>query len=159
MSQPKREWLSLIGFLVICYLVEAAAGAITALNVDSWYPSITKPSWNPPEWVFGPVWTALYTFMGFAAWGVWLQRHQKPVKLALTLFFAQLFLNGLWSFLFFGFHWLGVAMVELFLLWCAILATILAFWQVEKRAGILLIPYLLWVSYAFALNVAIWWLN
>jgi len=124
-----------------------------------WYGSLKKPSWNPPGWIFGPVWTALYTMMAVAAWLVWRQggwaRQRKP----LLMFLGQLVLNALWTPLFFGLHRTGVAFAEIILLWLAIAWTITAFWHVHRAATWLLAPYLVWVSFAAVLNGTLWRLN
>jgi len=148
----------LAGFLVVCLATGLLGGWVTAQSVSSWYPTLVKPSWNPPAWVFGPVWTALYVMMAVAAWRVW--KRQGPGKhRALFLFFGQLFLNGLWSFLFFGAQSPGLALVDIAVLWLALAATILAFFSRDRLAGVLMIPYLAWVSFAVVLNLAIWRLN
>lgn len=148
----------LAGFLVVCLVTGLLGGWVTAQSVGSWYPTLVKPSWNPPAWVFGPVWTALYVLMAVAAWRVW--RRQGPGRRrALFLFFGQLFLNGLWSFLFFGAQSPGLALVDIAALWLALATTALAFFSRDRLAGILMIPYLAWVSFAAVLNLAIWRLN
>ena len=148
--------LALAGWIVLSFCVAGVAGAA---RPGAWYRGINKPSWNPPDWVFAPVWSLLYTLMGIAAWLVWQQRAKTAVQLALGLFVVQLLCNALWSWLFFGWHRMGVAMLELMVLWCLILATIVAFWQVRPLAGGLLIPYLTWVSFAGFLNYTLWRLN
>ena len=124
-----------------------------------WYAGIQKPAWNPPSWVFGPVWSALYAMMGVAAWGVWREGGWPLQKRALGWFLAQWALNFLWTPLFFGLHRMGWAFVEMLLLWTAIAMTITAFWRVRRWAAILLCPYLAWVSFAAVLNGTLWWLN
>ena len=148
--------LALAGWIVLSFGVAGESGAA---RPGAWYRGINKPSWNPPDWVFAPVWSLLYTLMGVAAWLVWQQRAETAVQLALGLFVVQLLCNALWSWLFFGWHRMGVAMLELMVLWCLILATIVAFWQVRPLAGGLLIPYLTWVSFAGFLNYTLWRLN
>ena len=151
-----NKWLVLAGLLILCLGVGAVGGWITAPAVVEWYPTLNKPSFNPPNWVFGPVWTALYIMMAIAAWLVWQQGNAKA---ALTLFFAQLALNSAWSFLFFGARstWLGL--VGIAMLWLALLATVIAFFQKSKTAGFIMLPYMAWVSFAAALNFAFWQLN
>ncbi len=140
--------------------VGGLSGMATARGVATWYPTLAKPSFNPPAWVFGPVWTMLYIMMGVAAFLVWRQGlATEGVKLALTVFVVQLALNGLWSILFFGMHAPGWAFLEIILLWLAIGATVWLFWLVVPAAGMLLLPYLAWVSFAAVLNGSIWMLN
>ena len=127
--------------------------------MGDWYAALHKPSWNPPPWVFGPAWTFLYITMAVAAWVVWREGGWKAQRRALGLFIVQWFLNALWTPLFFGAHLPGVAFGEIVLLWLAIAATLVAFWRVKKAAGLLLVPYLAWVSFAAALNFTIWRLN
>lgn len=127
--------------------------------MGDWYAALHKPSWNPPPWVFGPAWTFLYITMAVAAWLVWREGGWKAQRRALGLFIVQWFLNALWTPLFFGAHLPGVAFGEIVLLWLAIAATLVAFWRVKKAAGLLLVPYLAWVSFAAALNFSIWRLN
>jgi len=126
---------------------------------DDWYASLEKPSWNPPGWVFGPVWTALYTMMAVAAWLVWRRGGFAAQRLPLGLFMVQLAFNALWTPLFFGFHWIGTAFVEILLLGLAIAATLAAFRSVSRLAMWLLVPYLAWVSFAAVLNYTLWRLN
>jgi translocator protein len=148
-----NKWLVLIGLLVLCLAVGGGAGFLTAQSVVTWFPTLVKPSFNPPAWVFAPVWTTLYIMMALAAWLVWLR------KGSLVLFYVQLALNFAWSLLFFGLHSPAMALVDIVALWVAILLTLLAFWKVDRRAGWLLVPYLAWVSFAGVLNASIWWLN
>jgi translocator protein len=155
-----KPWLALMGFLAICLLAGVLGGQVTAQSVTDWYPLIVKPSWNPPSWVFAPMWTALYVLMAVAAWLVWRRNARHPrVRLAIILFFVQLFLNALWSFVFFGAHEIGLAALNIAALWLVLAATIWAFFLVSTWAGALMLPYLAWVSFAGALNFAIWRLN
>jgi len=141
-------------------VVGGLSGYATAGGVSTWYPTLVKPSFNPPAWVFGPVWTLLYIMMGVAAFLVWRQGPAaEGVRLALAAFVIQIVLNGLWSILFFGLQTPGWALVEIILLWLAIVATLVLFWRVVPAAGVLLIPYLAWVSFATVLNASLWWLN
>lgn len=151
----------IIVMIVTCVVVGAISGLLTQKGVDTWYPTIEKPSFNPPNWVFAPVWTTLYVLMGIAAGLVWheMDRQKETVKKGLTFFAIQLGLNALWSFLFFGLHNPFLAFIEIILLWLMIYETFVQFNKVNKIAGYLFIPYLLWVTFATALNAAIWWLN
>jgi len=136
------------------------SGYATARGVADWYPTLTKPSFNPPAWVFGPVWTLLYIVMGVAAFLVWRKGLDADgVRIALAVFAVQLALNGLWSILFFGMRAPGLALAEIILLWVAIGITTVLFWRVTAAAGTLLLPYLAWVSFAPVLNASLWWLN
>jgi len=151
-----RQVIALIGWLLLCF---AAATSAVFVSVDGWYTTLNKPSWNPPSWLFGPVWSLLYIMMAVAAWLVWRKGGWAMQRWPLSLFLVQWLLNALWTPLFFGMHLLGVALVEIVLLWIAIAATIHAFWRVSKPAGWLLVPYLVWVSFAAFLNFTIWRLN
>lgn len=150
--------------LVIAIAVSLLAGIIgsvfTTSSVSSWYLTLTKPDLNPPSYVFGPVWTTLYALMGIAAFLIWKKGlDRKDVKVALGIFIIQLVLNTLWSIIFFGLHSPGAALVEIVFLWLAILATIIAFYKISRAAAYLLLPYILWVSFAAYLNYSIWVLN
>jgi translocator protein len=149
--------MALLAFLAVCFVVAGIGGAVTRTSVDTWYPTLAKPAFTPPDWVFGPVWTVLYAMMALAAWLVW--RRTGWQGWALTLFFVQLALNLLWSILFFGLRLVGLAMVDIVVLVIVIALTTIAFWRVDRRAGLLFVPYLIWVIYAGALNGAIRHLN
>lgn len=153
----QNQWFVLCGFILLCLVVGAIAGMFTAGAVTTWYPTLVKPPFNPPNWAFAPVWTALYIMMAVAAWRVW--RKGAQLRGALGLFFIQLALNFLWSFLFFGAHALGLALAEIALLWLAIGATTIIFLKIDRPAGLLFVPYWAWVSFATLLNASIWWLN
>jgi len=141
-------------------LVGGLSGFATARGVQVWYPTLVKPSFNPPSWVFGPVWTVLYVMMGISAFLVWQKGwNHRAVRAALILFTIQLVLNGLWSVLFFGVQSPGLAFLEILILWAFIAGTTVQFWRVDPLAGTLLLPYAAWVSFAAVLNGAIWMLN
>jgi translocator protein len=150
---------SWVGFFFWVALSFAAAGASSRFPPGDWYAHLAKPAFNPPAWVFAPVWTLLYLVMGIAAWLVWRERRVTGVAKALALFLVQLILNAAWSWLFFGLHRIGWALVDLAALWLAIGATLLAFWARRPLAGLLMLPYLLWVSFAALLNFQLWRLN
>lgn len=154
-----KTWLMLIVFLFLCLGAGSLAGFLTARGVREWYPHLRKPPGTPPNWVFGPVWTTLYVLMAIAAWLVWRDYGWRGGRPALFLFFAQLGLNMAWSGIFFGARLPGVAFAEIFLLWLAILFNILVFHWLTPLAALLLLPYLLWVTYAGYLNFGIWRLN
>ncbi len=152
------SYLKLILSITVCLAVGGISGFVTANEIPGWYVNISKPSFNPPNWIFGPVWTALYIMMGIAFFLVW--KSNVPVKEKAYLFFGlQLILNFFWSILFFSMHALGVALIEIILMWVSILLTIVSFYPISKPAAYLLIPYLLWVSFASVLNFSIWKLN
>ncbi len=145
---------------VISLLVTfSAAWFGSRFKPNAWYQGLSKPSWNPPNAVFAPVWTVLYLLMAIAAWLVWKRDGLSSAAMPLTLFTVQLVLNAVWSWLFFGRHNIQAALIDLLLLWAFVLATIASFYAVEPLAAILLIPYLLWVSFAGSLNWTIWRLN
>ena len=158
-SRPKYPWLGLVVFLVVCFGAAGIGGAVTTPKIGSWYATLVKPSWNPPNWIFGPVWSALYLGMAVAAWLVWRQGGLGGAAMPLALFGVQLVLNVLWSCLFFGIQNPGLAFIEVLLLWTAIAATMVAFWFRSTVAGLLFVPYLAWVSFASVLNFVIWRLN
>ena len=152
----------LVGLLVAIAVCFAAAGIGSLATVDAiptWYAALHKPSWNPPNWIFGPVWSLLYLMMAVAAWLVWRTAGWSGAPLALGLFAVQLVLNVGWSLVFFGLHRPGWAFAEIVVLWGAILATLLLFWPIRPIASLLLTPYLAWVTFAGGLNHAIWRLN
>ncbi|MCI9845197.1 TspO/MBR family protein [Flavobacterium pectinovorum] len=147
--------------LVVCLAVGYSASIITRPSVAEWYPTIEKPFFNPPNWIFMPVWTLLYILMAVAAGLVWdkIKEQKEEVKKALGFFIIQLTLNAVWSYLFFGLKNPMLALIEIALLWLLIYETYLKFTKINKTAGYLLIPYLAWVGFAAILNTAIWWLN
>jgi len=147
--------------VVTCLAIGYLSSIVTKSSVDTWYPTIIKPSFNPPNWVFPIAWTTLFVFMGIAGGLVWDKIKIKPdeVKKALVFFAIQLALNALWSLLFFGLRNPMLAMIEIILLWLMIYETFVKFNKIDKISGYLFVPYLLWVSFAAVLNVSIWWLN
>lgn len=145
-------------FILVCQAV-GLAGALTT-DTGAWYDALDKPAFTPPGWLFGPVWTLLYALMGIAAFLVWRQGTERPdVRRALGLFVAQLVLNGIWTPVFFGAESAAGGAVVIVALWVVLLLTVVAFFRIERVAGWLLVPYLLWVSYAAALNLTIWAMN
>ena len=144
--------------LLICSLASFSAGWFgSQFKPGVWYQTLQKPSWTPPSIAFPIAWTILYTLMGVASWLVWKKReNNSAVSVALFFFAVQLVLNALWSWIFFGRHQLGWALLEMGALWLMIAATAYSFWRISATAGFLLVPYLFWVSFAFILNLAIW---
>jgi tryptophan-rich sensory protein len=155
-----QRWPGVILTVLICEGVGALAAVATQSSVGVWYPTLAKPGFTPPSWLFGPVWTALYALMGIAVWLVGRRGwHTEGVQHAVGLFVLQLGLNGLWSFAFFGFRSVSGGLVVIVLLWVAIALTLRRFAQLHRAAGWLMVPYLLWVTYAAVLNGTIWWMN
>ena len=153
------EIISLIVFLIVCLSVSGVGGAITATSVDTWYQALEKPAFNPPDWVFAPVWTALYLFMGVAAWRIWRFRALMAARIALLVFGLQLCLNVGWSFLFFGLQQINFGLVEIVILLFGIISNMILFWRLDRFAGLLFVPYVAWVSYATILNASLSFLN
>jgi benzodiazapine receptor len=150
----------LLGSIVVCQAVGGLGGIWTAKDVREWYPTLEKPSFNPPNWLFGPVWSLLYALMGASAWLTWRHADERAVKhAALQLFSIQFALNSLWSFIFFRLHSPRWAFFEIVMLWGAIGMTLVAIWKINRLAGMLFLPYLLWTSFAVLLNFRIWRLN
>ena len=154
----QKQVMGFAGWLVVCF-VAAAIGGAASVQAGPFYTQLVRPGWAPPASLFGPVWTALYALMAIAAWLVWRVNGFRAARRALTLFLVQLALNALWSWLFFGWHRGGLAFADIVLLWALIVATVIAFWRIRPWAGALLLPYLLWVSFASALNYSVWQLN
>ena len=142
-------------------LMTGFVGSFSTMNsVKTWYADLSRPSFTPPDWTFGVVWPILYVMMGISVFMIWNRGLDKrKVKVALGLFVLQLVLNGLWTPIFFGLHMIALALIEIVLLWIAILLTILVFWRISKAATFFLFPYILWVSFAAILNTALWYLN
>lgn len=147
--------------VIICLAIGYFSGTVTREAITDWYPTLIKPSFNPPNWIFAPVWTALYIMMGIAAGLVWnkIEVQKEAVKKALIFFAIQLALNALWSYLFFGLHNPMLAGLEIIVLWLMIYETYAQFSKINKIAGYLFLPYIAWVSFAAILNFSIWWLN
>ena len=146
--------------IAICLIVEVSSGLITQGSVNTWYKTLIKPDFTPPKWIFAPVWSLLYLMMGFA-WGHinTISSKSPIIKKANILFIIQLSFNTVWSIIYFGFHNIGYALADIILLWLALILTIYQFFKISKLSGWLLMPYLLWTSYAAVLNASIWHLN
>jgi len=154
----QKEIIGFAGWLIVVFFA-AAIGAAASVQAAPFYSQLARPDWAPPPSIFGPVWTVLYALMGIAAWLVWRTGGFQLSRFALSLFLVQLALNALWSWLFFGWHLGALAFADIVLLWALVAATALAFWRIRPLAGALLIPYLLWVSFASVLNYSVWQLN
>ncbi len=155
-----QKILKIVLVVAVCVTIGYLSGMITRESITTWYPTLVKPVFNPPNWIFAPVWTLLYIMMGIAAGLVWTSgSDEQTTKKALGFFAIQFGLNALWSYLFFGLHNPFLALIEIILLWLMILETYNLFKKIDKTAGLLLLPYLAWVSFAAILNASIWWLN
>lgn len=160
MIASARRAAALALSLAVCFAVALGNRVVTATAVDGWYQGLAKPPFNPPDWLFAPVWNILFVLMAVAAWRIW---EHVPAgihrRTALALFGLQLVANLLWSTLFFGLQQAGGALVEILVLEALIVVTMVVFWHHDRVAGLLLAPYAAWVAFAIALNTAIWWLN
>jgi len=141
---PIKQTIALIAILVICFAAAGLGSVATTPNIPTWYATLAKPSWNPPNWLFGPVWTILYLCMAVAAWLIWRQGGLRQARWPLTLFAVQLALNAAWSWIFFWFHLPGAAFIDVLALLAAIAVTTIAFWPRSLGAGVLMLPYLAW---------------
>lgn len=149
----------LLGFILLCLLAGIIGSIFTTSNIPTWYESLNKPSFNPPNWLFAPVWTTLYILMGISAFLIYKKGLKKDIKFALGIFGLQLIFNTLWSILFFGLNSPLLGLICIIILWCLIVFTIKLFYKISKTAAYLLIPYIIWVSFATILNYFIWVLN
>jgi len=156
---PGRDILGLLGFLGLSLFVSGLGAAITASSVGNWYQTIEKPAFNPPDWVFAPVWTSLFIMMAVSAWRIWRRAGFKNARSALALYGLQLGLNLGWSAVFFGFQQIRPALAEIIVLLVVLIATTIAFWRIDRISGILFVPYVLWVGFATLLNASLWLLN
>lgn len=150
-----KKWLRLVASIFACQLAGIIGSLFTSQSIPTWYATLQKPWFSPPNWVFGQVWITLYTLMGISLFWIW----KKSDRLAISLFSFQLFLNAIWSIIFFGIRNPMLAFFEIIVLWIAILATIVKFYMIDKKSGIILLPYILWVTIATILNYYIWILN
>ncbi|MBT8399679.1 MAG: tryptophan-rich sensory protein [Rhodothermia bacterium] len=153
-----RRIAGLLAWLLTAFAA-AAVGGLASAESSEFYRELVRPSWAPPGWLFGPVWTVLYALMGVAAWLVWRERGFSGARTALVLFIVQLVFNAAWTWIFFVWRQGALAFAEILVLWGLILATLVLFWRVNRLAGALLVPYLAWVSFAAALTLAMWRIN
>jgi tryptophan-rich sensory protein len=150
----------LVAIILLCLATGFLGSLFTRQSIPNWYADLQKPSFNPPDWIFAPVWTILYLMMAVSAFIILSKDlHNPKVKIALIAFLIQLLLNGLWTPIFFGAHLIFVALIEIIILWLSIILTIVLFWKISIPASLLLLPYILWVTFAAVLNAAIWLLN
>src|SRR3954470_3921179 len=159
MVARSSRWPALFGFLAVTAIAAGIGSTATIRNVQSWYPTLAKPSWTPPSALFGPVWTALYIAMSVATWRVWRKQTGSAAHAVLRSFLAQLTLNALWSVLFFGMRRPDLALIDIGALWVVIVVMLVRFWPADRIAGVLWTPYVAWVTFASALNAAVWRLN
>lgn len=155
----KSNVLKLIVSIVLPLSIGAIAGIFTSEAIPGWYATLNRPSFNPPNWLFGPVWTTLYLLMGVSLYLIWKQEKSKERNLAMLVFIVQLVLNFAWSFIFFYFNKISFAFAEIILLWLSILLMIIRFYRIKPIAAYINIPYLLWVSFAAILNLSFYLLN
>jgi tryptophan-rich sensory protein len=155
----KKYLLPLLISILIALLAGFIGSFFTTSSISTWYAFINKPFFSPPNWIFAPVWSFLYILMGISAFLIWQKRDNSKIKPAMIFYGIQLVLNTLWSIIFFGMHNPGLALLEILILWVFISITLIEFYRINKTAGLLFIPYLLWVSFASILNYAIWILN
>lgn len=155
--QPPRTWPALLGFIVLVAAISALGGWITSTSVSTWYAALDKPAWTPPGWLFGPVWTLLYAMMAVVAWRLWLVRKDRPdARFTLALWFTQLALNCVWSFLFFGLRSPAAGLLDIAALLLVIVWIELRLLRTHRTHALLWAPYILWVGFASALNLSIW---
>jgi translocator protein len=155
----KSRWFALALFVLLAFAAAGIGAAATSTSVQTWYAGLRKPSWGPPNWLFAPVWTTLYILMAVAAWRAWHIGPHASARRTVSLYSAQLTLNALWSVLFFGLRQPGAALVEVIGLWTILVILFVRFWRIDRLAGALWLPYVVWVSFAAALNAAVWSLN
>jgi benzodiazapine receptor len=155
----RSRWLPLALFLTLAFATALVGGIATATSVHSWYLTLNKPSWSPPNWIFGPVWSLLFVLMAVATWRVWKIDSSKAARRTVTLYSAQLTLNALWSVLFFGLRRPDYALIDVIALLALLLFILLRFWRSDRGAAALWVPYVAWVGFAAVLNLAIWQLN
>ncbi len=158
LQSKQRQYMGLVGWFIVSFAA-SAVGAVASIQARSFYGQLAQPEWAPPSWLFGPVWTMLYALMAVAAWLVWRSGGFRANRIALSLFLIQLALNAVWSWFFFAWRRGDLALADIVLLWVFVVATLASFWRVRPLAGALLVPYLLWVSFAFVLNYSLWQLN
>jgi tryptophan-rich sensory protein len=158
MKRQHAQWLVLALFLLLVFATGALGSIFTAKAIPAWYADLHRPSWSPPNWLFGPVWTVLYILMAVAVWLVW-RKGGSGARPAILLWAVQLVLNGVWTPIFFGLHEIGWALADIVALWAAIGATAAAFRRVSRPAAGLMLPYLAWVTFATVINYALWRMN
>lgn len=154
-----NKWIKLIACILICQLAGIIGSLFTISSITSWYAKLYKPTFIPPDWLFGPVWLILYTLMGISLYLIWNEKSKSKIKIPLTLFFIQLVLNVLWSIMFFGFQLIFYGLVEIIIMWVYIAQTMFSFYRISRKASLILVPYIAWVTIATLLNYFVWILN
>ncbi len=157
--KQKKLWIAFGGFILLCLIVQIIGSFWTKESVSTWYPTLVKPSWTPPDWIFGPVWSFLYILIAVSGWLIYRAEYSHQRTVALIFYGAQLAVNFIWSFLFFSLRSPILGLIDIVLLCILIILTIIKAWRVNRLASLLLIPYLAWVLYATTLNIGIWLLN
>ena len=159
-NSDKKNILWLFFFISLCLIFgNGLGGYFTFISVETWYQTLNKPNFNPPDWVFGPVWTTLYILMGISVWLVWKRKPSADRTIGIRIFWVQLFFNILWTYIFFGIQKIGLSFLEIIFLIFLILSNVIYFLKIDKIAGYLLIPYLIWILYTSILTYNIWILN
>ncbi len=158
-DSSRRSLIAFGVFFAETAFVYVVSGIVTASTVGDWYQTLRKPTFNPPDWLFTPVWSVLFLMIALGGWMAWRAAAGRQRRAVVSSFGVQLGLNCLWSILFFGLQWIGAALVEIVVLWVSILWTIRVFWSIDRRAALLFVPYACWVAFAIVLNAAIWMLN
>ena len=153
-----KKILKLLGCIMVCQSAGLLGSNFVANGMATWYPALQKPFFNPPDWIFGITWAVIYTLMGIALFMIW-QTKKETTAIAIYIFISQLVLNAAWSIIFFGLHQIAFACIELITLWAFILLMILKFYEIKKHTLWLLLPYIIWVSFAVYLNIMLWYLN
>lgn len=155
-----KKFFQLILAILICQSAGLIGSVFTAPAIPTWYATLVKPAFNPPGWLFGPVWLTLYALMGISLYLIWQSRRSHPLATwTVILFIIHLFFNAIWSVIFFGYHQIFLALIDIAILWLMIVILIGLFWRIKKSAAYLMLPYLAWVSFALILNFSLWRLN
>lgn len=155
----KIHWLKLVTSIIMCQLAGIIGSVFTAPNIPLWYATLNKPAFNPPDWIFAPVWISLYLLMAISFYIVWIKNDIRNFGPLMSLFILQLVLNAFWTIIFFGLKSPFFAFIEIIILWIVILLCVISFYKISKTASVLLVPYILWVSFAAVLNFELWRLN
>jgi tryptophan-rich sensory protein len=151
-----NKWIKLIICILICQLAGIIGSLFTISSITSWYANLNKPFFTPPDWLFGPVWLILYTLMGISLYLIWNEKSKGKIKIPLFIFFIQLVLNALWPIMFFGFQLIFYGLIEIIIMWTFIALTMFSFYRISRKAALILVPYIAWVTIATLLNYFVW---